>query len=548
MTANEVIDLVMRDKQETTSIEIKESLSQIKADPIETQKDLVSIANSSPDSEGWLIYGIAKNYTIVGMVDLHLETLSEKESESCRQRFSQIAASTKSTAILYDWNVLEREGKKLIAVRIKGRERGRFYQTSDGRPPYRVGDHTYSADDNQIRKWIEEPLEEKPTDPAFALAVIQIATYLIAFSWFTVWVLGQPTGWVIGLLVGAGVVIILVAYGKSIQELQIVRWCRRTFPIFLTASILCVFGSLGLAYALSLYPLLSGLTFATYLTNTPAVSAYLLLATLGGGVVLDLPRLNRSEIRIRLTWIRYHKRFFSKAAALALLVMVVCANLAYIDSNLVLFTPKIGFVETRYATDGTVHIYQIGLTTFGAWSQNQQIVHVMIPLFPLVSEDYYSVTTNSTRSPSILGASGLSATILTPPVTAQDKIMIRLQSYVPTAIDPQFSLQFYSEFDVKQFAYILFSPGSIVQNFPNGTQQWQRQFIMVNHSAYDLRLDRIILYENGYAPTNETMIFSPLEVFPHPDLSYENSTRTLALYGALYQHGNLTVTVTYNSY
>jgi hypothetical protein len=538
----------MRDKQETTSIEIKQSLSQIKADPKETQKDLVEIANSSPDSEGWLIYGIAKNYTIVGMVDLHLAALSEKEAESCKQRFSQIAASTRPTAILYDWILLEREGKKVVAVRVKGREEGHFYQTSNGRPPFRVGDQTYFADENQIRKWMEEPLEEKPTDPAFTFAVIQIAAYLIAFSWFSVWILGQPSGWVVALVVAASAVIILVVYGKSVQGPQIVGWCRRTFPIFLTASIVCVFGSLGLAYTLSLYPLLSSLTFATYLTNAPTVSAYLLLATLGGGVLLDLPRLSRSEIGIRLTWLRHHRRFFLKGAALALLVMVVCANLAYVDSNLVLFTPKIGLVETRYATDGTVHIYQIELMTFGAWSQDQQIAHVMIPPFPLLSEEYYSVATNSSRTPSILSASGLSATILTPPTPGQDKIMVRLQSFVPSAIDPQFSIQFYSEFDVKQLAYIDLSPGSIIQQFPNGTRQWQRQLVMINHSAYDLRLERIVLYENGYAPTNRDMTFSPSEVFPHPDLSYENSTRTLALYGVLCRYGNLTVTVTYNSY
>jgi hypothetical protein len=224
MTANEVFDLVMRDKQETASIEIKESLSQIKADPTETEKDLVSIANSSPDSEGWLIYGIAKDYTIVGMVGLDLANLlSEREKESCKQRFSQIAASTKPTAILYDWNVMEREGKQVIAVRIKGRERGQFYQTTDGKPPYRVGDHTYFADSNQIRKWIEEPYEEKTTDPAFALAIIQMAIYLIAFSWFSAWILGQSFTWVVGFLVVSVFLIAVVAYGKSIKELQIVQ-------------------------------------------------------------------------------------------------------------------------------------------------------------------------------------------------------------------------------------------------------------------------------------------------------------------------------------
>jgi len=72
MTAQEAVDLVLRERQEKPFLEVKGSLSVIKADPTETQKDVVSIANSTCDSEGWLIFGIAKNFDVLGMVSLDL--------------------------------------------------------------------------------------------------------------------------------------------------------------------------------------------------------------------------------------------------------------------------------------------------------------------------------------------------------------------------------------------------------------------------------------------------------------------------------------------
>jgi hypothetical protein len=547
MTANEVVDVILRDRQETAALEVKGPLPVIKANPTETEKDIVSIANSTRASEGWLIFGITKNFELVGMVGLDLKTpLTQLEKESCKQRFSQLAASAKPTAVLYDWNVIERQGKELAAVRIKGRQRGQFYQTSNGQTPYRVGDHTYLADANQIRQWIEEPHAEEPTDPAFALAIMQIGIYLVSFSWFTVWILGQSFASVIGLVGGSAVVISVVAYAKSFRIEQVLAWSRRTFPIFFAASILCVVASVGLQYTLTLYPLLSGLAFETYLTDIPRVSLYLLLATVIGGVLFDLPRLSSNEIRTAFAWVRKHRRFLLKTVSASLLILVACSSLAPIDAKLVLFTPKVGFVETRYLTDGVMHIYQIGYATFGAWSQNQEIVHIMMPLFPLVSESYYSFVTNSTKPPSILSVTGLS--VSSPTEDSEGRIVVKLTTDSTSTSSPQFSVQFYSEFDISQLAHIYFSPRIFIQNFPNGTQQLQQQFSIVNYSAYDLRLDHIVLYEGGHAPTNQTLNFSPLQTFPQPYVYYDNNTRTFAIYGSVYQYGNLTAIVTYNSY
>lgn len=395
----------------------------------------------------------------------------------------------------------------------------------------------------------QEAVEEQEVmedSPAGALATAQIALYLVAYSWFITWVFGQDFASALGLFGVSSIVILIVAYGKSWTSERAVPFCKKAFPMFLFVSICCLSASFGLQYTLSLYPTVSGFAHQTYLTDAPTVSLYLLLATVAGGVLLDLPRLSRNEIRLPFSWVRGHRRYFFKGVAVALLVIVVCASLVPIDSNLVLFAPKVGLVETRYATDGAVHVYQIGLASLGAWSENREIVHVMKPLFPLVSESYYSFFTNSSKPPSILSATGLS--VSSPTEDSPNKIVVKVTTDSTSTTDAQFSVQFYSEFDVKQLAYIDFGPSIFIRNFPNGTQQLQRQFVIINHSGYDLRLDRIILYEEGYAPTNQTMIFSPLEVFPHPDLSYDNSTRTLSLYGVVYQHGNLTVTVSYNSY
>jgi hypothetical protein len=555
MTASEIVDRVLQERQETSSIDIKASLSEIKANPTEIQKDIVSIANSSLDSEGWLIFGISNDYTVVGTVDLRTTTpLNQSEKDSCKQRFSQIAAAAKPTAILYDWNVVDREGKEIVAIRIKGRQKGQFYQTENGQSPYRVGDHTYFADLNKIREWLCEPQEEKPVNRALAVSVIQIAIYLTAYSWFSVWMLNQSFMWVIGFLVIVSIVIAVIQTGRPISETRLVNWCRRAFPIFVVVSILCVLGATVSSYAIGWYPRLNTLTFSTYISDAPVVSLYLLLATVIGGLILDLPYLSSEELRRLYEWSKRHRPFLAKGLALVLVTVIICACVVPADSNLVLFAPKVVLVETRYLTDGQYHIHQSGtLTEFGAWSQNARIVHLRIPLFPLIATGTYSFESNSTTKTAVIA----DYVGLDTPTLVEDPeggILVQLTTIAAADSTAQFTVQFYSDYNVNSLAYVhLLDHPIFIRSFNNSIQQLEQKFVIVNYSPYDLALDPsdpITLYAGGSVPwpANLTFKYSPTPTsYPWPEYSYNNYTQSFLVYGGIQPHGNLTVSVVYNS-
>jgi hypothetical protein len=382
-----------------------------------------------------------------------------------------------------------------------------------------------------------------PASPTGDFAIAQIGWYLFVYSWFVTWILERDFLFGFGLFGISSVITLIVAYAKRWTGDRIAAFCKRAFPAFLFVSICWLLSSLGLRYTLGIYPITSGLTFATYLADAPTVSLFLVLGTVVGGVLLDLPSLSWKEAKSTFTWIPAHKKRFVTAIALALVFTAVCANLAYMDSAVVLFTPKVTLVETRYATDGLIHITQTGFTQFSGWSQNQRIVNILTPLFPWVSETTYSFVTNSSMPPSLVGAYGLSAS--TPIEDSQDQINVQLRTSSTISSQAQFIVQFYTEYDnVRQFAQIIFSR-VVSATLSNGTQQYQVRLIVVNHSAYALSLENIMLYAGPYAPTNQTLAFSqqgPVPLGQH----YQNDTQSFILNGVLAPYGNLESLVTYN--
>jgi hypothetical protein len=222
------------------------------------------------------------------------------------------------------------------------------------------------------------------------------------------------------------------------------------------------------------------------------------------------------------------------------------ANVAILDSNLVLFTPKVDLVETRYLTDGEYHVYQLGLATFKAWSQNEKIVHVLTPQFiPLITESSYSFVANSTTHtvPSIMSSSNLTVYGLNE--DSQGNIVANLATD-STSTTAQFTVSFYSEYDEQAFANVYFSPNIFIRNFGNGTQQLERKFVIVNHSAYKLDLTNVMLYNSGYVPENVSFAFYPMNAV-WPDYYYNNNTGTFYLDYPVQVGGNLTAIVVYNS-
>jgi hypothetical protein len=407
------------------------------------------------------------------------------------------------------------------------------------------------------RATVPTPVQEVQYDGEDRHLTALILYYVMSMfgiSWSTWWIV-DPTdafgrAFLTTMIVGGAVY--GLAYLMSWDIGSVIRKAKDWFPVVALVSCCFVVASFALQYSILNYPAKNGLAFSSHLSDSPIMSLLALGSVLTGGVVLELPAIadaRKSKTNLRhvcFRWMRLNRRLLVSTIVLAILFGFVFANVATIDSNLVLFTPKVGFVETRYLIDGQLHVYQIGLATFGAWSQNERIVHIMTPLFPLITEGSYSFVTNSTtRLPSILSATGLSAS--SPTEDAQGRIVVTLTTDSTSLKNAQFSVQFYSEFNVTQLAYIYFSPRTFIRNFPNGTQQLQQKFVVVNHSAFSLYLDHIVLYSGGYAPLNQSLKFYPPQAFPQPYFYYSNDTRTFSLYGSIGSYGNLTAIVIYNS-
>ena len=376
---------------------------------------------------------------------------------------------------------------------------------------------------------------------------------LFGVSW-SIWWIFDPTrafGWGIFTTLIVGALTYGLAHLASWETAWIIRKTKDWFPVIVLGSCCFVIASLALQYSIFRYPAETGLAFSSHLSDSPFMSLLALGFVLTGELVLELPaiadacksRTNLGHLCFR--WIRLSRLLFVKAIVLAILFGFVFANFAYIDSNLVLFTPKVGLVETRYLIDGQFHVYQTGLATFGVWSQNEKIVDIITPLFPLITESSYSFVTNSTtRSPSILSESGL--TVSTPSEDSQGRILIGLSTDSTSGTDTQFSVQFYSEFDVNTLAYNYLSPRIFIRNFQNGTQQFEVKFEVANHTPYKLALNNIMLYQGGGTPENLSLTRFP-QTSLWPNYYYNNYTQTFYLSYTVQEYGNLTAVVTYNS-
>lgn len=375
--------------------------------------------------------------------------------------------------------------------------------------------------------------------------VIYVFLCLFGLSWSAIWLFASAGAFGLSFLFTAiiGGAIYAGFYFRKTKVADILTWCKSNFPAVLLCTLCFVPASFALRYSISRYSALSGLTFQTHLFDTPTMCLQALLFVVAGGFVLNLPAVPLREIHKRCwNWMRSHRRVLIKTCIASSLLTLAVANVAWVDSTLVLAAPKVGVAETRYATDGVIHMSQSGLTDFGAWSQNQQIVHIITPLFPLITESSYSFMTNSSTPPSLLSASGLS--VSSPIEDSQDRIVVQLTTYSTSTSSAQFTVQFYSEFDVKTLAYIYFSPRIVIQNI-NGTQQSEARFEVVNHSPYTLAMNNIILYSGGSTPENVSLTFYPKTSF-WPNYYYNNDTRTFYFSYTVQEYGNLTAFVIYN--
>ena len=399
-----------------------------------------------------------------------------------------------------------------------------------------------------VEPFSSEQLPESVVSRISIGLVIFAFLYLVGLSWAIVWIFTgvefSPTGTLIGLVIGAA-----IAFEKGIKgswdTMRAVCWVRPRIPQLLIGALCLIPAAFGLRLSLTWYPMLSGIDFESYLTRAPVVAVETFILLVIGAFFFNHPTNSLREMRLGvLSSIRHYGKSW-KVYAFATILLALCVSTGPIDSHVVLFTPKVGFVETRYLTDGQYHIYQIGMASFGAWSENEKIVHIIAPLFPLITESSYSFRTNSTtRSPSIISQSGL--TVSAPSEDSQGVVLVGLSTDSTSTTGAQFTVQFYSEFDVSSVAYIYFSPRIFIRNFDNGTQQLEQKFTIVSRTPYELYLYNIMLYQGGYAPENVSITFWP-QTYSWPRYYYNNYTQTYYLDQTVQPYGNLTADVIYNS-
>lgn len=544
---SEVVAWVLENRRETETIEVKRSIELINAPggPDKIEESLVAIANSALGQNGWLIFGIDNDsFELVGMLDLKMKNVVSRETRTIRrQQFSQIASRTKPS-VSFQWNELTYQDKELVVVRIDGRRPGEFFQTSKGSPWYRINDHTYFADKIQIRRWLEEPeLEEQSTSPVSTALTIYVILCLVAIPWGALWVL-DPSQVVrngVPITLGLGFLIALVAHLKQWKTENMAEWCREKFPILLLATASIVPGAVMLQLSLRLYPALSGLYFETHLRDAPLVSLYALLGIIAGGVVLNLPRMSLTQARQNIaSWIPDHTKLLKRAALAYFLVALATTSIIPFDNFLVLGTPRIGLVESRYVSDGVIHISETGYGELEAYAVNQQIVHVLLPLVPLVSRVWYPFASNSTRECKVMRMSGMSASLDKDQAGRLEGLWLFVDKTTVSTI-AFVAVSYYSELNVSSVATINFHKAKLLQSFDNGSQQIQQTFEISNISPYALHIGPIYLFQST----------SQFEVAKNvtsgsADISYAQEGHWLYLNSDLERHGGMVVTVTYN--
>lgn len=544
---SEVVAWVLENRRETEIIEVKRSIELINAPggPDKIEESIVAIANSALGQNGWLIFGIDNySFDLVGMLDLRMKNIVPREIRTIRrQQFSQIASRTKPS-VSFEWNELSYQDKELVVVRIEGRRPGEFFQTSKGTPWYRSSDHTYFADKVQIRRWLEEPeLEEQPTSPVSTALTIYVLLCLVAVPWAALWVLdpSQVARNGIPITLGLGFLVVLVAHLKQWKTENMAEWCREKFPILLLATASIVLSAVMLQLSLLLYPALSGLYFETHLRDAPLVSLYALLGVIAAGVVLNLPRMSLTQTRHSIaSWIPDHTRLLKRAALAYFLVALATTSIIPLDSFLVLGTPRIGLVESRYVSDGVIQISETDYGKFEAYAVNQQIVHVLLPLVPLVSRVWYPLASNSTRECEVIRMSGMSASLdkdqagrLEGLWLSVDKTTVSTTAFV--------AVSYHSELNVSSVSTITFHKAKLLQSFENGTQQIQQTFEISNISPYALHIGPIYLFVS----TSQFEVTKNV-TSGYADISYTPEGRWLYLNSDLQRHGGMVVTVTYN--
>lgn len=398
--------------------------------------------------------------------------------------------------------------------------------------------------DRAIRPFARLPSPESGLLDRMTLGLLLFSiTCLIAVSSAVLWVfLGPqvfPWGPFAGLVLG-GVIAFEKYYKGSMDVMRAIDWCKRNTSVVLVGAGCFVPASVAFSYSLSLYPMWSLLRFDTYLESAPSVALETFVALVFGAFMLYHPTTSLRRMRSRVwAWTKGHCRSLRIYTYAAILILLAVST-APIDTTFVLGTPKVGLVESRYVSDGIIHISKTDYAEFEAYAVNQQIVHVLLPLVPLVSRVWYPFASNSTRECKVMRMSGMSASLDKDQAGRLEGLWLSVDKATVSTV-AFVAVSYYSEFNVSSVATINFHKAELLQSFENGTQQIQQTFEISNISPYALQIGPVYLFQSTsqYEVTKNVTSGSA-------DISYTQEGHWLYLWSNLGRHGGMVVTVTYN--
>src|SRR5437667_4349595 len=139
--------------REYEGVEFKRSVDLISSNPESVERTVAALANSMPNSNGLLVFGVEDNGTLLGLKDLTgTKALSSEIVMVSRQQFSQLVSRIRPVPT-YKWQEIHHQGCILEVVSIQGRSGSAVYTTSLGRVPHRIDSYTFYADAELIDAW-----------------------------------------------------------------------------------------------------------------------------------------------------------------------------------------------------------------------------------------------------------------------------------------------------------------------------------------------------------------------------------------------------------
>ena len=397
---------------------------------------------------------------------------------------------------------------------------------------------SYVADQKHVRQRLHEEYEEQDDTILISLLIC-----------FVLWI-GAPLAfffWIVGTIQSAAIAFVVVAFITLIyarlrrwSAKDVVSWSKKLHRPLLFGSGALVVAGLVFGYTLSMYPMLSRLQFQTHLGESAYSSFLMFIAMFFGALSLYLPESSPKDLgKNAFSWVRSNKRTIRKVVAAYFIVALATASMVYIDTALLIATPKASPVESVYVSDGTVYVYEAYYPQIHAYVRNVETVHIQIPLLLLVNNVRYSLLSNSSETPVILSQRGVETSLIKDESGRLSCLEFSIDSIAKGEVVA--SVSYFSDLNASNVLRIE-SHQRTLNEFTNGTRKIEKEIKITNLTNYNLylkQLDPDLMATSFSYATNTTA--GSIEA------SYSRGPPFIYIYGQLPAHGTATVTITYNS-